>query len=348
MRRILLQWVLPAAITVGLLALAFSLIEDPAAIPGHIAGVPWHIHVLFILVSVLSMWFRAVRWAALIPGRTLTGRRCFSPLMIGFMLNSIFPARAGEFGRALVLGRREGLPFSAVLGSVVIERIFDGVILLASFALVLSLLSASLPDEVVFGDWTIRGDGMRAAVQFSAVSVIIVLAGVIAMLIPGPRRLLESVARRTLPHRWSEPAIDQLEKLIRGFHVLRSPRAIVVIILWTLVIWALVALTGLIAAWGFPALSAMTYLESWAIVVFVCVAILLPASPGYWGLYEVGVIAACITLGLTDDAGVAMGYSVVMHFWQIMINLVIGLGFAWAEGLRLTQLRGSEAPNDPV
>ena len=50
---------------------------------------------------------------------------------IGYMGNNIYPARAGEVLRAVVLKRRENVPISASLATIIVERIFDGVVMLA-------------------------------------------------------------------------------------------------------------------------------------------------------------------------------------------------------------------------
>lgn len=349
MKRLLLRWVLPLACTVFFLGLAFHWIEEPQRIPGHIAAVPLPIHAGFILITIFSMWLRGVRWRALLPGRGLTARQCFGPLMIGFMLNGLLPARAGEFARSIVLGRRAGLSITLVFGSVVLERVFDGVVLLSSFALVLFLLGAAVPEEAIrFGGFEISGEVIRGAATSSAVLVTAMLAVIVAVLIPPLQRLMAAMLRAALPRRVSDPLIRQIEKLISGFHSLHSPRAIAEVLGWTVAVWATVALSTWVAARGFPELARMNFLQAWAIVVFVCVAILLPASPGYWGLYEIGVIFALKTLGLTDNAGLAFSYSVVMHVWQIATTVGIGLIFLWAQGMGLGQIKVLAAETSPA
>ena len=60
----------------------------------------------------------------------------FSPLMVGYMAN-ILPARAGEFIRAYLLGKKHGIPFSGAFASIVVERLFDIVAVLLLFQLLL-------------------------------------------------------------------------------------------------------------------------------------------------------------------------------------------------------------------
>jgi hypothetical protein len=353
-KRILLQRVLPAAITIGLLALVFVWVEDPAEIPRQIAQVPWHIHVLFVLVTMISMLLRACRWRALLPNRNLTARQCVGPIFIGFMMNSLLPARAGEFARSIALSRKTKIPFASAFGSVVLERVFDGLFLLGSFVFVLGVMGVAMTEESVkFGEHEISGDLMETAAKSSSIIILVMLVGIVAILFPGPRRLAESVARAVLPERAGTVVVNQLEKLIQGFHALHSPRAIVSVVLWTLGIWVLVALSVWIGSFGFEEFE-ITYMQAWAIMVFICVAIMLPASPGYWGLYEVGVIVSFLALGIAADVenprSVALSFSLVIHFWQYGPIVVTGLIFLWVEGLALAQLRKVEAaelPNDP-
>jgi len=55
----------------------------------------------------------------------------FPIVAIGYMGNNIYPARAGEVLRAVVLKRRAGVSVSASLATVIVERVFDGVVMLA-------------------------------------------------------------------------------------------------------------------------------------------------------------------------------------------------------------------------
>src|SRR5262245_19374953 len=56
--------------------------------------------------------------------------RLFPVVVIGYMGNNVYPARAGELLRSYVLKRREGVLVSASLATVVLERLFDGLVML--------------------------------------------------------------------------------------------------------------------------------------------------------------------------------------------------------------------------
>ena len=68
------------------------------------------------------------------------------------MGNNIYPARAGEVLRAVVLRRKEGVPVSASLATIIVERIFDGVVMLAFVFLNLPRLAELTADSGFVGN----------------------------------------------------------------------------------------------------------------------------------------------------------------------------------------------------
>src|SRR5438105_101591 len=74
---------------------------------------------LAALVILGAFAMRAVRWSWLLrPVRVLPWKELFSAVLIGFFGNYVLPAKTGELVRAYVLGKRENLSKSAILGSI--------------------------------------------------------------------------------------------------------------------------------------------------------------------------------------------------------------------------------------
>src|SRR5512139_2729222 len=85
-----------------------------------------------IAVYFVGVWVRAWRWHYLLgPIKKISTQTMFPITTIGYMGNNIYPARAGEVLRAVILKRREGVSVSASLATIIVERIFDGVVMLA-------------------------------------------------------------------------------------------------------------------------------------------------------------------------------------------------------------------------
>ena len=78
----------------------------------------------------LSYWIRAYRWSyLLLPIKKIATRPLFRSTLIGFMGNYLLPFRAGEVMRAVSVGQNQNISKAAALGSILVERVFDGVVL---------------------------------------------------------------------------------------------------------------------------------------------------------------------------------------------------------------------------
>src|SRR5262245_15449022 len=85
-----------------------------------------------IAVYFVGVWVRAWRWHYLLgPIKKIPTATMFPITTIGYMGNNIYPARAGEVLRAVILKRKEGVSVSASLATIIVERIFDGVVMVA-------------------------------------------------------------------------------------------------------------------------------------------------------------------------------------------------------------------------
>ena len=84
-----------------------------------------------VAIYFVAVWARAWRWHYLLkPIKDIKTWSMFPVTCIGYMGNNIYPARAGEVLRAVVLKRREGVPISASLATIIVEKFFDAVVML--------------------------------------------------------------------------------------------------------------------------------------------------------------------------------------------------------------------------
>lgn len=133
----------------------------------------------FVGITMFSMYLRAVRWKYfLLPNYKFSSKRLFSPLIIGFALNGLFPGRVGEFARPYVLYRKDNVPFPVGLATVVIERIFDGVIALMLFAISLYILPPFDPKINIVWDNT---KNMSGAKIITTITIILAAAALFSM-----------------------------------------------------------------------------------------------------------------------------------------------------------------------
>jgi uncharacterized protein (TIRG00374 family) len=106
-----------------------------------------------IAVYFVAVWARSWRWHYLLrPIKAIPTGKLFPIVTIGYAGNNIFPARAGEVLRAVVLKRHEGVAISASLATIIVERVYDGVVMLAFISLT---CPSWQPDKTDSASWGI-------------------------------------------------------------------------------------------------------------------------------------------------------------------------------------------------
>ncbi|MBI3915312.1 MAG: flippase-like domain-containing protein, partial [Chloroflexi bacterium] len=182
--------------------------------------------------TLIGYFLRAARWRVLLsPAQKIPLPRVFPVLVVGFALNNLLPGRPGEFARAYSLGKREGISKMLTLGTVVVERVADGIALIAFllFAFVaFSPLHLDLPPVV-------ETIGIVAAILFG-----IALAGLIFLL----RREELALALIRQFERWMPRGLvarfeRMLQSFVLGLHALKSSRAAFDIALLSLGVWTM-------------------------------------------------------------------------------------------------------------
>ena len=94
--------------------------------------------VVSILLGLLSHISRSIRWNLMIEplGRKPRLLNTFLAVMVGYLMNLALP-RMGEISRCGVLARYEKIPFTKLVGTVVVERLIDVLMLLILTVLVI-------------------------------------------------------------------------------------------------------------------------------------------------------------------------------------------------------------------
>jgi glycosyltransferase 2 family protein len=287
-----------------------------------------------------SMYLRGARWAWFFERpNSLNGRRLFAPLMIGFAFNCILPGRVGEPVRAFSVSRREKIGFPSALATILTERIFDAATLLAFLAISLSLLPKIDPSvEIEFWGYEVKGsmlaDLLGNMIRLSAVLVL----GVIVFMIPWVQRLCIAIPYKIpiLPPRFQDMLSKFVQDLSRGFTAIRNPVNLVVIVGYSIAIWGLAVASTQVLAYGFEGMD-MSFLEAMAVVSLAAVFILIPAAPGYWGLFEAGVLFTLTVFAVQPNESVGTAYALTLHLVQYIPILLIGLVLAAQSQIRLAQ-----------
>ena len=286
-----------------------------------------------VLIFFVELWVRAVRYQHIVKTlRPATASGLFPILVIGNMANNLLPLRMGEIVRAYMIGEHYQLSKMASLGTGVVERLFDGLTLLALLAGTVVVLGAS---------------GYIHDITFTAVGVFaFALAIFIACLASpdGSERLVERLAR-LLPHGLRQKVVGFAVSFIEGLRSLRHPEAITWVVGTSFLSWFLETLVYMCVGQAFGlAINPGYYMMA---VAAGNLALTAPSSPGGTGLFEF-VVMQVILLGGVEEP-VAAAYALAAHFSVLIPATLLGVYCLWSMHLSLGRLSHSaEAVMEPA
>ncbi len=260
------------------------------------------------VAAAAGVLLRAWRWQLLFdPASRPRLSHVTSALLIGYLFNNILPARAGELARVQALGRRSGLSRAHVLATVVLERVFDVVVLVA----LLVTAAPFLPTV----DW------LNAAIVLGAVPAVALLTVAFVVRRYGVR------AARTLvkPVGWL-PRVDRARldaiasALVRGLAGITAHRLTLTALAVTTVSWLVLALSIWLLLLGteIDAGFGMALL----ILVATNLVLVLPSSPAALGAFEAAAVVALAAYGVARAE--ALSFALVLHALNLFPYLVFG------------------------
>src|SRR5512143_1737558 len=172
-----------------------------------------------IAVYFVGVWVRAWRWHYLLgPIKKIPTATMFPITTIGYMGNNIYPARAGEVLRAVILKRKEGVPVSASLATIIVERIFDGVVMLA-------FVFVNLPElATLTGASDFVGTIQQVAIIGTGVFIGALVVFLLAAMFPHTTaKVAFWFIFRLVPKRLHERILNLMNKFLDGLASLLSP-----------------------------------------------------------------------------------------------------------------------------
>ena len=287
-------------------------------------------------VATLTFPARASRWRIILAARSagVRWKPVWHATAIGFMANNVLPARAGELARAYAGSRLVGLPFAASLGSVAVERVFDGLIIVLLMAVAIG--SADFPSTVTLGNTNVS----TIAVWLGAAFVLAL--AFLFVLVHAPRQGLAWVAaalRRVAPAPAAEWIVRVTRGFIEGLSILRAPRDFARVVIWSLAVWLI---NGAAFYLGFLAfhINGLPFTSPLLLQGIVAIGVAIPSSPGFFGLFEAG---SRVCLALYGVPGVAAAsFALGTHLGWFVPITAIGLFHLARSGLSLRDISEPE------
>ena len=284
------------------------------------------------LVPGLAIYFvgvlvRAWRWQLLLtPLKKVSLKTLFPIINIGYMGNNVFPLRMGEVLRAVVLKRHEDISISGSLATIVVEKIFDAVVIIGFVLLNLGELVA-LPGSGVFAQ--LGSLATWAVVIFLAGLTVFVLIAVF----PKPaQKLIHGIIQKIVPEKGREALIRIADQFLDGLMSLRSPTQALLIFFSSILIWLLE--TGLYWSVDQALGLGLTFGQLLLLNGVVNLVLLIPAAPGGLGTFDAAGRTMLEAYGIAAEP--ALGYTLVLRIALWAPITVVGAIYFVREGLKWT------------
>jgi uncharacterized protein (TIRG00374 family) len=265
-----------------------------------------------------SLLTRVARWRVLFrPAQDVPFRPLLETLAISYMVSTFLPFRAGEVVRAVLLSTRAGVPVPRVIGTILVEKLFD---FLAIGVLLLALLVA-IPMP-------------REAFAAGASIVLVILGGfgfVVALALwRGPTIAAVAWVERHVPGGLGARLglARAATQFAQGTDSLRVPRLWLPLLGWTACTWAFSVVTavgGSLAVGANASLAALVFLT-----VLTSTGQAVPSSPGYVGVYHAAAVLALSAFGVDTTRALAM--AVLTHALSYGSLVLMGIVALWLGG----------------
>jgi hypothetical protein len=180
-----------------------------------------------LVLATAQFPLRTIRWRYLLrlEGETLPFTPLWHATAIGFMANNLLPARAGEFARAYAAHRLTAVRFSTAFASIAVERVLDGITLVALLTVAIS--AGGFAAGTAVGSVTLGGVARGAGMFFGGLLVV----ALALVHWPAPAlRFAHRVSHLVLPTRWANRLLQILEGMLSGLDALRRPGQFAIVI----------------------------------------------------------------------------------------------------------------------
>ena len=277
-----------------------------------------------LVVLAAGIYLRVLRWQVLFVRRPRPPLSAVSiALLVGYLFNSILPARAGEAARVVVLNQLARTSRFEALGTVVAERVLDVLVLLGLL--------------VAIGPFVPESSWMTAAVSVGGAAFLALAILLTAAAFRGGRPvafLLRPLA--LLPGVSSADTARGAANLVVGLAVFRHPLVAFRAVALTAISWLVISFSFWLCMRSVDLDTGMA--AAILVVIAVNLAMILPSGPGGLGVFEAATVLTLSHFGV--DRSQALSYAVLTHAVNLL-PLVAG-GYV-ALHLHTRAVRGQQA-----
>jgi uncharacterized protein (TIRG00374 family) len=266
-----------------------------------------------LAIGTFSHFLRALRWRMLIepidkkPGVGNT----FCSVIIGYMANYALP-RLGEVSRCGVLSRYEKISFAGLVGTVVVERVID-LLMMVLFFFVMLLLSFSKVYDIVKVKATAVLESKWESIKHINPIILIVAAVIV---IGGAWFLYK---KRDHLFGFAKKFISNFAGGIKSVGHLKNPFMFWV---YSVAIWIMYLLMLYVCFFCFSETSHLTLSDALVVLIFGTIGVIAPV-PGGVGAYQWLVISVLTHIYFISQS---VAFTLAWILWGSQLILIVLLG----------------------
>lgn len=272
-----------------------------------------------IILAILSHIFRALRWNLLIEqmGYKTRTSTTFYSVMMGYLANLALP-RLGEVTRCGFLSKKENIPFNALFGTVIAERVFDLVVLLFIIVMVvvtqIQIIGGFLNEILV--------KPFLGAYYGNFMVIIVVVLGLVLLTL-----LSLFIFRKLKPWLKTTTVYGKIESFIDGFmdglKSIAKLKQKILFFLYTFAIWFFYLLMIVLPFYAFTETSFLTFIDGITVLGIGSLGVVAPV-PGGIGSYHF-IITELLSQLYEVPVKAAAAYATANHAAQTIMIIVVGL-----------------------
>lgn len=293
--------------------------------------------IVLLLLVPFNFVFRAIRWNCLLKHEKdrVSFYSRFAGNAVGFAVTFLFPARLGELVKPLYLAQKEDLKKGFVIGTVVVERMFD----LFSVCFLLGVFFVSRPLYTSIFHIEIEKEAFSNLALWGiigmAIAIVILLLSLSLYFFKDKTLNVIAFFLKPLAQKWRDQIMGLIDEFIKGLKFFHSVGNVFVYIFWSLVVWINIAFLYWIWLIAYDVRVPFFYIFPFVFLTMVGASIPTPGMVGGFDYFS--------KYGLTSlygvEANLAVGMTLVVHAIQLAVTYVVGYGILWKEGTSLFQVK---------
>ena len=273
-----------------------------------------------VLIYVVQAW----RWGLLLlPVAPVSPWASVGAIYVGLFANEVLPLHAGELIHCFLMARWTKIPISVTMASALIERIFDGMLLIIGL-----LLSLRYIRHFPLSSGHHRAIGIITTGSIFLAILLFVCAALLAVAMYWREQALDALLDARL-FSWAHVFIEDLHRIGHSRYLYFSAAVSIPYLLIQIV-----PIYAIMQAYGFDGVS---WAQAGALMVLLRLGTVLPQAPGNIGLFQV-VSTLVLTLFGVPGA-TARRFAAILFAVVTLPLLIVGFVALVASGSKMGDIQ---------